>query len=97
MSPGPAPTIVVFLLAASTILLALGVLAWLADRNHPEPDPTPEPARDVCDLEDCDGRASVIYDARPFGEVLYICDHHAAVVREWVGRSIEAPFDQEAS
>jgi hypothetical protein len=90
-------TVVTFLLAASTILLALAVLAWLADRNHPEPAPESEPVRDVCDLESCDGRASVIYDAHPSGGVLYICERHAAVVREWVGRSLTAPFDQEAS
>jgi hypothetical protein len=88
-------TVVTFLLAASTLMLALGVLAWLADRNHPEPAPTPEPARDVCALDFCDMRASVIYDGPACG-VLYICERHAAVVREWVGRSLTAPFDQEA-
>jgi hypothetical protein len=93
----PAPTVVVFLISASTIMLALGVLAWLADRNHPEPAPDLELARDVCDLESCDGRATVIYDAHPSGGVLYICERHAVVVREWVGRSLAAPFDQEAS
>jgi hypothetical protein len=88
--------VVTFLLAASTLCVAFGVLAWLADRNHPEPAPDLEPVRDVCDLESCDRPASVIYDAHPSGGVLYICDYHAAVVREWVGRSLTAPFDQEA-
>jgi hypothetical protein len=82
--------VVAILCCAALIVVTAEIL-----RNHPEPAPDLEPARDVCDLESCDGRATVIYDARPFGEVLYICDRHADVVREWIGRTPEAPYDQE--
>jgi hypothetical protein len=100
MNPGPAPTIVTFLIAASTICLALGVLAWLADRNQPEPEP--EPARDSshCQIGDCHEPAWSVYDRHPAGW-LWVCRGHDAIVQEWTGafrrvRSIE-PFDQKAS
>jgi hypothetical protein len=94
--------IVVLILCVVALIVVTAEILY--DRD--EPEPAPEPVRDVCDLENCDGRATVIYDAHPSGGVLYICDYHAAVVREWVGRSLTygslsieptAPFDQEAS
>ena len=96
-------TVVVFLASASTIMLALGVLAWLADRNTPETIPAPAPAIDSsrCQIGDCHEPAWSIYDRHPSGW-LWVCRGHDAMVREWTGsfrrvRSIEAPFDQEAS
>ena len=86
--------IVVLILCVVALLVVTAEI--FRDRDNP-PAPDLEPARDVCDLEHCDRPASVIYDAHPSGGVLYICDYHAAVVREWVGRSLTAPFDQEAS
>ena len=74
-------TIVGFLAYVSTILLALGVLAWLADRNHPEPAPTPH----VVNWCDRNGHAYIWV-----GE--WRCTHCGDTVRR-----IEAPFDQEAS
>jgi len=87
------------------ILLVVAVIVVVAEnlRDRDEaPTPDPDPALDSshCQIGDCREVAWSVYDKHPAGW-LWVCRGHDAMVQAWVGprrvRSIEAPFDQEAS
>jgi uncharacterized iron-regulated membrane protein len=85
-----------WLLIILTAMVWAGV--WIAklvrDSRIEDAYPTPEPP-EVCQLQRCKRPATHKYDAHPSGQVLYICEAHAAGVTRWIGEGTERPYDQQ--
>jgi len=91
--------IVVAILCCAALAVVTAEILRDRDENALDPQP-PELDSSRCQIGDCHEPAWSVYDRHPSGWI-YVCRSHDAIVQEWAGphrvRSIEAPFDQEAS